>query len=97
MNYDMKQGGNRIRQLRKKNGYTQEQLAVKLNMDRSVLSRIEAGKYACSIEFLAQVSTLFGASLDFIVFGKSQDENAERLKESVAEIIQYLENFKESI
>lgn len=36
MNYDMKQGGNQIRQLRKKNGYTQEQLAVKLNMDRSV-------------------------------------------------------------
>lgn len=97
MNYDMKQSGKRIRQLRKGNGYTQEELAVKLNMDRSVLSRIEAGKYACSIDFLAQVSILFGVSLDFIVFGKSQNDNVERLRESVAKIIQCLEHFKESI
>jgi len=27
MNYDMKQSGDRIRQLRKENGYTQERLA----------------------------------------------------------------------
>ena len=32
-----------IRHIRKQNGYTQEQLAEEPNMDRSVLSRIEAG------------------------------------------------------
>lgn len=56
MNYDMKKCGERIRQIRKQHGYTQEGLAGELNMDRSVLSRIEVGKYACTIDFLAQIA-----------------------------------------
>ncbi|MDE7245195.1 MAG: helix-turn-helix domain-containing protein [Oscillospiraceae bacterium] len=97
MTYDIKQSGERIRQLRKQNGYTQEALAGELNMDRSVLSRIEVGKYACSIDSLAQISIFFGVSLDYLVFGKVQDDDTERLREYVTDLIQHLEHFKESL
>ena len=70
MNYDLKRSGERIRQLRKKKGYTQEELAQALNMDRSVLSRIEAGKYACSVDILAQMSCFFNVSLDYLVLDR---------------------------
>ena len=53
MFYDQEKCGARIRQIRKQNGYTQERLAEELNMDRSVLSRVEAGKYVCGVDFLA--------------------------------------------
>lgn len=97
MGYDMKQSGGRIRQLRIQNGYTQEALASKLNISRSVLSRIEAGKYACSIDILAQISTFFDISIDYLVFGKAQNRNAARLKDDITNLIFHLECFKECI
>lgn len=44
MFYDIKQGGERIHQLHTAAGYTQEQLAEILNIDRSFYSRIERGE-----------------------------------------------------
>ena len=41
--YDTVTCGKRIQQLRKASGYTQEALADLLGIDRSFLSRIEAG------------------------------------------------------
>lgn len=97
MGYDMRQSGGRIRQLRIQNGYTQEALASKLSINRSVLSRIEAGKYACSIDILAQISAFFDVSIDYLVFGKSQNQNAARLKDDITNLIFHLECFKECI
>ena len=59
MHYDMKECGNRIRQLRKQSGYTQEVLAGKLSIDRSLLSHIEAGKRECSVSLLVQLSEIW--------------------------------------
>lgn len=97
MGYDMRQSGGRIRQLRIQNGYTQEALASKLSINRSVLSRIEVGKYACSIDILAQTSAFFDVSIDYLVFGKSQNQNAARLKDDITNLIFHLECFKECI
>lgn len=97
MGYDMKRSGERIRQLRIQNVYTQEVLASKLNISRSVLSRIEAGKYACSIDILAQISIFFDVSMDYLVFGKTQNQNAAGLKRDITNLILYLEHFKEHI
>ena len=97
MHYTMKEFGNRIRQLRRQSGYTQEVLASELNINRSVLSRIEAGKYACSIDILAQISAFFDVSIDYLVFGKSQNQNTTRLKDDITNLIFHLECFKECI
>lgn len=42
--YDRKKYGDRIRQLRIQNEYTQEELAEKLGIDTSLLDDLEAGK-----------------------------------------------------
>ena len=69
MTYDIKKSGERIRQLRIENGYTQEVLAKKLRVDRSLLSHIEAGKHGCSVDLPAQMSDLFGVILDLLILG----------------------------
>lgn len=70
MSYDPKACGARIRQLRKRSGYTQEELSRKLNMDRSVLSRIETGEYVCPAGTLVELSEMFEVSLDYLISGK---------------------------
>lgn len=95
--YDIEKTAERIRRLRKQKKCTQEELAEELNIDRSVLSRIEIGKYTCSIEFLAQVSDFFGVPLDYLVFGRVGARDTAQLKNSITELIQRLEHFKEQI
>lgn len=67
MYYDIKESGERIRQLRIHNGYTQEMMAQKLNTDRSLLSYVESGKKGCSVDLLIQLSSVFGVSIDYLV------------------------------
>lgn len=50
MNYDMIHSGKRIQQLRIEKGYTQDELAAALNINRSYVSRIESGKKGCSVD-----------------------------------------------
>ena len=96
MNYDIKKCGERIRQLRIKNGLTQEKVAGVLNVDRSVYSRIEAGKSGCAVDSFVQLSELFNVSLDYLILGKYGGavlENTERtmLKESIEQLIRIAE------
>ena len=70
MAYDIQQSRERIRQFRIQGGYTQEKLAGVLNIDRSLLSHIEAGKRGCSVDLLIQLSSFFDVSLDLLVLGK---------------------------
>ena len=102
MNYDMKRSGEHIRQLRIQSGYTQEKLAGELNIDRSLLSHIEAGKRGCSVDLLIQLSDFFHVSLDLLVLGKDQTAPARAkdrdiLKTDIAVLIQQLEAFKKKL
>ena len=54
MQYDLVRSGTTIRQLRIQNGYTQENLAKMLNIDRSFFSYIESGKRGCSVDRFAE-------------------------------------------
>ena len=87
MNYDMKQSGERIQQLRIQAGYTQSELALKLNINRSFLSHIEAGKKGCSIDLLVQLSTLLNVSLDFLILGKDSPSMKEELEELITRLM----------
>lgn len=101
MAYDIKESGARIRRLRIQTGYTQEKLAGVLNIDRSLLSHIEAGKRGCSVDLLIQFSDFFGVSLDLLVLGKEKhapgESNRKLLKSNIAELIDRLEVLKESL
>ena len=63
MHFNTKEIGLRIAKLRIQHGYTQERLADALNIDRTHLSKIEAGKRSCSIDLFVQLSAFFDVSL----------------------------------
>ncbi len=99
MYYDIKQSGERIRQLRVKSGLTQERVASALDIDRSFYNRIEAGKKGCSIDLLVQLSRMFHVSLDYLILGRylvNLPETADkaRLKEDIENLTVHLEELK---
>ncbi|MBU3714205.1 MAG: helix-turn-helix transcriptional regulator [Ferruginibacter sp.] len=48
--------GDKIRIVREKKGYSQEQLAEKMNINRSTISKIENGKFGITVDYLARFS-----------------------------------------
>lgn len=49
--------GSSLRAIRENRGWSQEQLAEKMNISRSTISKIESGKFNCSIDYLAKFAT----------------------------------------
>lgn len=68
--------GQRIRRLRERKGWTQLELAAALNINNSVLSRIESGKRPVEDELLVRLADLFGTSTDYLL------GRADRISES---------------
>ena len=95
MTYNIKQSGERIRQLRIQSGCTQEKLAKELNIDRSLLSHVEAGKRGCSVDLFVRLANYFNVSLDLLILGKDQSaQDQKRLKTDIEQLIDRLEEFK---
>lgn len=60
----------KLQQLRKQNNLTQEQLAEKLFISRTAISKWESGKGYPSIESLKNISKLFSVSIDGLLSGE---------------------------
>lgn len=58
--------GQRIATLRKLAGMTQEQLAQAAGLQRTHVNRIEAGKYAVTLEVVQAIAEAFGMTVDII-------------------------------
>lgn len=58
--------GQRIAELRKEVGMTQDQLAEKTGIQRAHITRIEAGKYSVGIDLLQKIADVFGKNVDFV-------------------------------
>lgn len=56
-----------LRLLRTINGYTQQDIADKLNVDRSTYSYYELGKIKPGVEALLKISDIYGMSVDEIL------------------------------
>lgn len=100
--YDMEKSGERIRQLRIQSGYTQEQLAGKLNIDQSYYGRIETGKRGCPVEIFVQLSDLFGVTLNFLILTSSDSDqgyepSAAQVKSDIDNLMEHLEQFKATL
>ena len=52
--------GESIREIREKKGYNQEQLAEIMKVSRTTISKIESGKFNCSIDYLSKFSWFLG-------------------------------------
>lgn len=58
--------GELLKQLRKEKGYSQEQLAQKINKSKSLISKYENNQKLPTLETLIDLSVLFDVSLDFL-------------------------------
>ena len=81
MYYDQKESGKRIAALRKKNGLTQEELAKKMNVSYSFISKLELGYFGAPVDVLLELSSHFDVSLEFLVTGKEKQN--DKLKHQI--------------
>ena len=58
--------GGRIATLRRLRGLTQEQLAQAAGLQRTHVNRIEAGKYAVTLEVIQAIAEALGMTVDII-------------------------------
>lgn len=65
--------GTKISLHRKKAGYSQEELAAKLNISRQAISRWETGEAIPDTEKIVLLSTLFGVSTDYLLLEEIED------------------------
>lgn len=65
---------NRLYELRKQRGLSQEELAGKLKVSRQTVSKWENGESTPDMEKLVAISDLFEMSLDELVLGKEQTD-----------------------
>lgn len=74
----------KITMLRKKNGWSQEELAEKLNISRQSVSKWESGASIPDLERIVNMSQLFGVTTDYLL--KDEIEEAEFTEGTTPEI-----------
>ena len=89
---DLIQMSSRIKSRRKSLGYTQEEMAEKLELSHSHYSKIENAISSPSLDTLINISKILGISLDNIVFGEKNNANLDFTK--LNNIINDLKNDK---
>ena len=62
--------GEKIKELRKQKGWTQEELAEKLFVSRTAVSKWESGKGTPNIDSLKDISAIFAVSIDELLSGE---------------------------
>ncbi|MEE1060282.1 MAG: helix-turn-helix transcriptional regulator [Ruminococcus sp.] len=68
---------NRLYQLRKQKGLSQEELANRLNVSRQTISKWEVGDSTPDMEKLVAICDLFDVSLDNLVMGKEDEPQTQ--------------------
>lgn len=67
---------NKLYELRKQKGFSQEELANRLNVSRQTVSKWEVGDSTPDMEKLIAISDLFGISLDELVLDKTSEPSS---------------------
>ncbi len=83
----------KLRELRKSNGYSQEQLARKIEADLQRVSKYERGVIWPTLEILVRIASVFEVSIDYLIrdsknLGVSKIKNTDLLKQ-IEEIDQF--------
>lgn len=58
---------NRVRELRNEKGFSQEELAGRINVSQQTISRIEKGETQIPVDILVHLSKFFHVSADYIL------------------------------
>ena len=69
--------GNRLAELRKEHGYSQEELADKLGVSRQAVSKWECGEASPDTDNLIELAKLYNTSLDELLEIKKPEEKKD--------------------
>ena len=74
----------RLQELRKKEGYSQEQVAEMLGLSRQAISKWESGQGKPEIDNIIKLTEIYHVSADYILLGteKVSDRKSTRLNSS---------------
>lgn len=78
--------GKRIQKCRKQLGFTQEQLAEKMNVSIQMISNLERGMKAIRIDNLVNLSRILHVSTDYILTGTDTSGDLQGISASVAQL-----------
>lgn len=81
------QVGEKIHQLRKISGITQEQLAAQLSISRQTISKWEAGSSTPDIDSVVKISKLFQVSLDELLLDKTKETTKTDSLKTIEELV----------
>lgn len=71
--------GERIKQLRKNIGLSQEKFALKINMDRTYLASVEAGNRNISLKNIEKIADGFDMSISELFKGVENERRQKKL------------------
>jgi len=77
-----------LKRIRKKLGYTQENIANSLNVETNTYTRYENGVNEPNLQILVEISKILNVSLDYLILNKPQVEN---------DYIDYVENLTNNL
>ena len=89
--------GQRISELRKDHGYSQEYVAEKLDVSRQAVSKWECDASAPDTYNLIALSELFGVSVEYIAVGKKQGAADTAAQEPASRPVAVTNHFKQSL
>ena len=97
LQYNRIEAGERIRRKRQLLNMTQDTASDKIGISPKYFADIERGSCGMSIETLISIGTLLDMSLDYIIYGKThdEDENKKHSDEFVA-ILSLMDNIPET-
>ena len=80
-----------LKAMRKAKGYTQEELAIKLNVTRQTISKWEKGLSVPDVDFLFKIADVLETSVGTLLGGAIMDEvNKDTVAEQLAKISEQL-------
>ena len=86
---------NRVKELREKNAWTQEELGRRLSVSRQTVISIEKGVYKPSLDLAMRISYVFGRSIHYIFIDKYNDYRLGNLTREFTEGNMSVEEYTE--
>ena len=91
MQVDYKLIGTRIKEQRRSKGYTQENLAEKLDVSVGYISQVERGFTRISLDLLAAVSPVLECDIAVLVTGSAMNGDAY-MRDEIGELYEQLDH-----
>lgn len=89
--------GRRLSELRKKNGYTQKQLADALNLSQQIVSNIERKTTAPDVKFLHGAADLYKISLDELIGRKTLITEESSYEQQILNVVETMDDTKKEL